>query len=158
MHDQGFDRLVRMVDRLATVMPQQFFGQIGSGIYEPINFPWVRFLDERSISHFFDVAEIVIAHDGAGTLLECVKRGKRVIIVPREKRFHEVRYDNKMDLAHRLSKQRPLTKMARNFCELSQAASDLLFVGSLEGSAVSSSSRLCEEISRIVRGIHKGGR
>lgn len=44
-----FDRLVRGVDPMGGKRGPPLFGQIGASLYEPRNFPWVRYLPYREM-------------------------------------------------------------------------------------------------------------
>lgn len=45
---------------------------------------------------------MLITHGGAGTMVNAVKRGKRVIVVPRLARYGEHVDDHQLELAKRL--------------------------------------------------------
>jgi beta-1,4-N-acetylglucosaminyltransferase len=68
-----FDPLLRAADEAAPRfgLPVEF--QIGIGAYEPKNGPWVR--HAPSLDPYYDRARVVVAHGGAGTILEVLRRG-----------------------------------------------------------------------------------
>jgi len=76
-----FDTLIREVDDLAgRGLIKETVAQIGNGKYAPKNCKWFRF--ERDLKRYYQDAEIIITHNGAGTLFEVLPLGKKIIVVP----------------------------------------------------------------------------
>lgn len=75
-----FDELVRAVDSFAGVSGINCTIQIGKGEYVPRNAEWFRFADD--LSRWYSWADIVVSHNGAGTIFELLHLGKKVIAVP----------------------------------------------------------------------------
>lgn len=76
-----FDPLIQKMDELAQerVLKEQIVGQIGRGTYIPKYFKYFRFL--RSLDTAYDKASIIVSTGGAGTTMECVTRGLRLVVV-----------------------------------------------------------------------------
>jgi UDP-N-acetylglucosamine transferase subunit ALG13 len=76
-----FDPLIVMMDKLVEsgVIKESVVAQIGRGSYIPRNFRYFRFM--RSLKPAYDRAHIVISTGGAGTIMECVRRGIRLVVV-----------------------------------------------------------------------------
>ncbi|MFW9805147.1 MAG: PssE/Cps14G family polysaccharide biosynthesis glycosyltransferase [Candidatus Thorarchaeota archaeon] len=76
-----FDPLIRKMDELAKqrVLREQIVGQIGRGTYIPKYFKYFRFL--RSLNSAYSKASIIVSTGGAGTTMECVTRGLRLVVV-----------------------------------------------------------------------------
>ena len=76
-----FDPLVKVMDRLVRdgIIKEPVVTQIGRGQYEPRNMRYFRFI--KSLDKAYDAAAIVVSTGGAGTTLECVSRGKRLVVV-----------------------------------------------------------------------------
>jgi len=68
-----FDPLLRAADEAAPRLGLPVEFQIGIGAYEPKNGPWVR--HTSSLDPYYDRAKVVVAHGGAGTILEVLRRG-----------------------------------------------------------------------------------
>ncbi|MBS3168168.1 hypothetical protein J4216_03530 [Candidatus Woesearchaeota archaeon] len=73
----GFNSLIRQVDNLK--INEDIICQIGNGKYIPKNCKWFKF--ESSLINYFKKARLIITHDGAGTLFELLKLGKKVIVI-----------------------------------------------------------------------------
>lgn len=95
-----FDRLVRLVDEIAPTMPeQQFFAQIFTGAYEPVNMPYARLVTRREFTERMADAEMIVAHAGMGSVISAMEMGKPVILVPRVFEWGEHTTDHQMATA-----------------------------------------------------------
>lgn len=96
-----FDRLLKAVDELCereTVKAEDVFAQIGYSDYLPKNFNYKKFLDRNEFSREMEKADIVITHGGTGAIIGAVKRGKKVIAVPRLAKYGEHVDDHQLQL------------------------------------------------------------
>lgn len=100
---RGFDRLVRSVDEIATDYDDRIHAQIGCGDYIPENLEWSRFIDEDEIHELYRAATVVIAHAGAGTLLDALSYHKPIVVLPRQERHDEANDDHQRELARALA-------------------------------------------------------
>ncbi len=76
-----FDPLIEEMDGLVEqgIVQDKVVAQIGRGSYIPRNFPFFRFM--KSLSTAYDWADVIVSTGGAGTTIECVKRGLRLVVV-----------------------------------------------------------------------------
>ncbi|MHA2025968.1 MAG: PssE/Cps14G family polysaccharide biosynthesis glycosyltransferase [Candidatus Thorarchaeota archaeon] len=76
-----FDPLIEKMDQLVESgkIGESIVAQIGRGSYTPRNFRFFRFM--RSLKPAYDKANVIISTGGAGTIIECVKRGLRLVVV-----------------------------------------------------------------------------
>ena len=87
-----FNRLLKAVDELCekgTIDAEDVFAQIGYSDYIPKNFSYKKFLDRDEFSNEMEKANIVITHGGTGAIIGAVKKGKKVIAVPRRAKYGE---------------------------------------------------------------------
>ena len=86
-----FDRLLQELDRLieAGVITQPVFAQTGYSTYTPKHFTFEPFLDRDGFAEKMSQAELVITHAGTGAIIGAVKKGKKVIAVPRLSKYGE---------------------------------------------------------------------
>lgn len=80
-----FNRLIKKIDELVAdgVITDEVFAQIGYSDYKPQNYKYKDFLDREEFSAWVDKADLVITHGGTGAIIGAVKKGKKVIAVPR---------------------------------------------------------------------------
>ncbi len=76
-----FDPLIIEMDRLVGegIIKEPVVAQIGRGSYIPRNIRYFRFI--RSLEPAYKKASIIVSTGGAGTTMECVKRGLRLVVV-----------------------------------------------------------------------------
>jgi beta-1,4-N-acetylglucosaminyltransferase len=98
----GFERLVKKMDEIAGRLNEEVIMQIGGTKYIPKYAKWYAYIDNEKMLEFYKEANIIIAHDGAGTLLMTLTLNKPTVVVPRLKKFNECYYENKFDLAEAL--------------------------------------------------------
>ncbi|MGB8452074.1 MAG: PssE/Cps14G family polysaccharide biosynthesis glycosyltransferase [Anaerocolumna sp.] len=80
-----FNRLLRKLDELLEqgIVKEQIFAQIGYSDYRPIHYEYKDFLDRDRFALMLDKCETVITHGGTGAIISAIKKGKKVIAVPR---------------------------------------------------------------------------
>ena len=84
-----FDRLLKALDELIAGGSEELFAQTGYSDYKPKHFKYKNFLDRNEYDDMMNKADIVITHGGSGACIGAVKRGKKVIAVPRLAEYGE---------------------------------------------------------------------
>ncbi len=86
-----FDRLLIEMDRLIEkgIIYDKVYAQIGYCNYIPKNFEYTKFLNRDEFSLNIEKSDIVITHAGTGVIVNAVKKGKKVIAVPRLAKYGE---------------------------------------------------------------------
>jgi beta-1,4-N-acetylglucosaminyltransferase len=76
-----FDPLIEKIDQLveSRAIKEPVVAQIGRGSYIPRHCRHFRFM--RSLKPAYDQAHVIISTGGAGTIMECAKRGLRLVVV-----------------------------------------------------------------------------
>lgn len=99
-HSQQFNRLLQKVDGIAGERKDfVFFAQTGNSSYAPKNFSYKKFLREKEYGGNFKKADVVVSHGGAGSIINSLRFGKPLIVVPRLERFGEHTNDHQLELA-----------------------------------------------------------
>lgn len=86
-----FNRLLRAVDELIEkgIIADKVFAQIGYNDYKPKHYEYKQFLDRDEFATLEDKCNILISHGGTGAIIGAVKKGKKVIAVPRLAKYGE---------------------------------------------------------------------
>ena len=86
-----FNRLLIEIDRLIEEkkINENVFAQIGYSDYIPKHYKYKKFLDREEFSDIMESCENVITHGGTGAIIGAVKKGKKVIAIPRLEKFGE---------------------------------------------------------------------
>lgn len=80
-----FNRLLKKIDTLISegAIKEEVFAQTGYSDYKPQNYEFQPFLDRAKFEEIMKKSNIVITHGGTGAIIGAVKKGKKVIAVPR---------------------------------------------------------------------------
>ena len=86
-----FDRLLKAVDELVAAgrLQEEIFAQIGYSDYKPQHYAYQDFLDREKFTQRMEEADIVVTHGGTGAIIGAVKKGKKVIAIPRLAKYGE---------------------------------------------------------------------
>jgi UDP-N-acetylglucosamine transferase subunit ALG13 len=101
-----FDRLIRTIDNWASNRSYaDVFAQIGPAHYRPRHMPWAEFLDAGECRRKTELADVVVAHAGMGSILTALQLGRPVLVMPRLSALGEHRNDHQLDTAKKLLAQ-----------------------------------------------------
>lgn len=102
-----FNRLLVAIDKLIKeqVINEEVFAQIGYSDYMPHNFEYKKFLDRSEFDAWEEKCDILITHGGTGAIIGAVKKGKKVIAVPRLARYGEHVDDHQLQLIEQFKEQ-----------------------------------------------------
>lgn len=95
-----FNRLLKAMDELVGQgkITEEVFAQTGYSDYKPKNYEFKPFLDRDEFAKITEKADIVVTHGGTGAIIGAVKKGKKVIAVPRLAKYGEHVDDHQLQL------------------------------------------------------------
>lgn len=95
-----FNRLLRTVDEFVgqDKITDEVFAQKGYSDYVPQNYEYKEFMSHEEFEKIMDRADLVISHGGTGAIIGAVKKGKKVIAVPRLAKYGEHVDDHQVQL------------------------------------------------------------
>jgi len=95
-----FNRLLKKIDELIEngTITEPVFAQIGASDYVPKHFSFQPFLDRETFAEHMSRCDTVITHGGTGAIIGAVKKGKKVIAVPRLAKYGEHVDDHQLQL------------------------------------------------------------
>lgn len=105
-HTKPFDRLLKEVDRLVKEkkIKEKVIMQIGNSTYKPKYTKYFKFTTSDEIDKLNKKANVVITHGGAGSLLKALGYEKKIVAVPRLKKFDEHVNDHQIEIVRELEK------------------------------------------------------
>lgn len=118
-----FSRLLISIDNLCEqeeINSDEIIAQIGYTKYKPKNYKYFKFVDKKEFETYIDKAEIIITHGGAGTLIQSLKKKKKIISFPRLGSKKEHLDDHQIEMSRKLE-QLGYLKLATNEYELREA-------------------------------------
>lgn len=102
-----FNRLLKEIDVLVEkkIITDEVFAQIGYSDYLPSNYRYKNFLNRDEFAEMQKKADIVITHGGTGAIIGAVKKGKKVIAVPRLAKYGEHVDDHQIQLVEQFNEK-----------------------------------------------------
>lgn len=96
-----FNRLFKEIDRLISSkdIEEEVVAQIGYTTYKTTNIKSFELLSEEILEEYIERASLVITHSGTSSIMKCLKRDKKVLVVPRMAQFKEHVDDHQLELA-----------------------------------------------------------
>lgn len=100
-----FDRLLEKIDGMLEdgIITEPVFAQTGSSTYTPKRFETAAFMDREAFAEKMEQADLVITHAGTGAIVGAVKKGKKVIAVPRLAKYGEHVDDHQLQIVEQFS-------------------------------------------------------
>lgn len=98
-HEQGFERLIKEIDRLKEegIIKDEVIIQKGYTKYEPKYCETYDLIDYDKLQNYLEQARIIITHGGPASFIAPLSIGKTPIVVPRQKQFDEHVNDHQVD-------------------------------------------------------------
>ena len=98
--DKPFLRLLKMVSKEIDKgnIKEKVVAQTGYTAFSDKNIESFDFKNKEEIEKLIDKARIIITHAGVGTITECLEKGKKIIVVPRLKKYLEHTNDHQMQI------------------------------------------------------------
>ncbi len=102
-----FNRVLEKIDRLIEdkELSSDVYAQIGYSDYLPQNYKYKKFLNRDEFSSVMNKADIVITHGGTGAIVGAIKKGKKVIAIPRLSKYKEHVDDHQLDIVNEFVKK-----------------------------------------------------
>lgn len=100
-----FNRLLKKIDELIEkeIIQENVFAQIGSSDYVPKNYDYKDYLDRDEFAKMTEQCDVFITHGGTGAIVGAIKKGKKVIAVPRLAKYGEHVDDHQVQLLEQFS-------------------------------------------------------
>jgi len=105
-HYQGFDRLIKTVDEIASHTSYDILIQKGYSSYCPQHARYFDFVPIQEAMQYIQTSELVISHAGIGTIILCKEYGIPLIIFPRRKKYGEHGTDHQVEIAKALEERK----------------------------------------------------
>lgn len=108
-----FNRLLKEIDILVKngIVKEEVFAQIGYSDYIPRNYKFKEFINRDEFIDKMNECDKVITHGGTGAIIGAVKKGKKVIAVPRLKKFGEHVDDHQLQIIEEFQKMKLISSV-----------------------------------------------
>ena len=104
--DKPFNRLLKKIDELIEcgLIKEEVIVQAGPTDYQSSKMKIIDFLPIDEFNNYISKSEFVIAHAGVGSILDCLKKNKKVIAVARLAKYGEIANDHQLEIIDEFTK------------------------------------------------------
>lgn len=103
---KDFSRLMNMVEELVKKYNlQDVVAQIGYTKFESQSIKCFSFVSLEQYENYISHADVVISHAGTGAIFSSIKKGKKVIVVARLKKYGEMVNDHQTEIVRKLANE-----------------------------------------------------
>ena len=105
--NNSFERLLKKMDELIEkkVIDEKVIVQSGYTNYESKNMRIFDLIPQGELERYQEQADLIITHGGVGSIVSSIKKGKKVIAVPRLHRYHEHVNDHQKQIVEAFDKK-----------------------------------------------------
>ena len=105
--NNSFHRLLEEVDKLIEkkVIEEKVIVQAGYTKYNSSNMEIFDLISNDKLNKLMDDADIIITHGGVGSIIESLKKNKKIIVCPRLKKYNEHTNNHQLQIVERFSKK-----------------------------------------------------
>lgn len=101
-----FARLVRKMDAIAAATGERVVMQTGLARTVPDRCEHFAFAPREEIASLIAESRLVVTHAGIGSVIDVLKAGRSLVVVPRLRKFGEHNNDHQIDLARAVERRR----------------------------------------------------
>ena len=103
-----FNRLLMTIDKLIDEkkITERVVAQVGHSDYKPVNYEFQDFFDSNKFDLLMDESTLIITHGGVGSIVSALKKNKKVIVVPRLKKYNEHIDDHQLEIVEEFKKRK----------------------------------------------------
>ena len=105
--NNSFHRLLEELDKLVEkkIIDEKIIVQAGYTKYESKNMKIFGLIPQEELEKYQEKADLIITHGGVGSIISSIKKGKKVIAVPRLHKYQEHVNDHQKQLVELFSKK-----------------------------------------------------
>ncbi|MEE0699704.1 MAG: PssE/Cps14G family polysaccharide biosynthesis glycosyltransferase [Bacilli bacterium] len=98
--DAPFERILKAVSTQIKKgsIKEKVIAQTGCTKFEDEKIKTFDFVSKEELQSLMDKASVIITHGGVGIITECINKGKKVIVVPRLKKYKEHTNDHQLQI------------------------------------------------------------
>ena len=101
--NNSFTRLLEAVQENIDkkIINDEVVVQAGFTKFESKDMKIFKLIDKKKLSKLQDKADLIITHGGVGSIISSLEKGKKVIVVPRLKKYNEHVNDHQIQIAEK---------------------------------------------------------
>lgn len=105
--DKPFKRLIGIVDHLVEkgIIKEEVIVQAGSTKYDAKNIKILNYISSSDFGKYIADASLLITHAGVGSIFTGLKYNKKILAIPRLKKYKEHHNDHQVELIEEFTKK-----------------------------------------------------
>lgn len=105
--DKPFERIIKAVENavLSGKITDEVIVQAGNTKYDSDVIKILNYVPFEEFENYINKADIIITHGGVGSILNALKLGKKIIAVPRLKKYGEHINDHQLQVIQKMSEE-----------------------------------------------------
>ena len=111
---QQFSRLFEIIKKSNLLKNEHIIAQLGYTKCDNTKIESFKFIEEDKLKEYIQKADFVISHGGVGTIFTCLNLKKKVLVIPRLKKFKEHKNDHQLEICRELEKQGYIVYLKEN--------------------------------------------
>ena len=100
---QSFERLLDEVENCRILDNEEIVAQVGYTKYTSEKIKVIDFLEPEEFNRYIERSDFVITHGGVGSIFSAILKGKKVIAMPRLKKYNEHVDDHQIEICRKLA-------------------------------------------------------
>lgn len=102
---QSFARLFNLIEHSELLKDENIIAQVGNTKFQSRIMKIYEFLSEEQMREYINEAEFVICHGGVGSIFSALNMQKKVLAVPRLKKYDEHIDDHQLEVCRELTNE-----------------------------------------------------
>lgn len=105
--NNSFNRLLEEIEKNIQNgnIKEKVIVQAGFTKYESKNMDIFDMIEQNKLDELIEQADLIISHGGVGSMMSAIKKGKKIIAVPRLKKYGEHVNDHQLEIIETFKKQ-----------------------------------------------------
>lgn len=102
---QQFTRIFKKIEDSKILENEEIIAQSGFTKFDSKEIKMLGFIEQEKLNEYIKEADFVICHGGVGTIFSALNMGKKVLVMPRLKKYKEHKNDHQVEICIELEKE-----------------------------------------------------
>lgn len=102
---QQFARIFKKIENSKILENEEIIAQSGFTKFNSQKIKMLGFIEQEKLNEYIKEADFVICHGGVGTIFSALNMQKKVLVMPRLKKYKEHKNDHQVEICKELEKE-----------------------------------------------------
>lgn len=109
--DKNFTRLLKAIENCESLNNEKIIVQAGYTKYKSKKLEIYNFIEPKQFNQYIKECDLLITHGGVGSIMTGIKNNKKIIAVPRLKKYDEHTNNHQLEIINEFAKDQYLLKV-----------------------------------------------